>query len=135
MGLDQEQVAAIASDERRTDEEECRQLEAFVADLAKSRVDPKFVLLPPSPVAFAAAEKVRQNVGKQLLSYENEAFVRELARKYHIRVVGSLDPRVVGVEEDDYVDEVHLRRDALQRLLEGWKRGSQHAEIPISVRS
>jgi hypothetical protein len=83
-------------------------------------------MLPPNPWYFEKAEEQWKRAGKQLPSIETEAFIRSLAAKYKIRALGSLDPRRVGVQEADYIDDVHLRRDAIDRLFRTFKvKGGQ----------
>lgn len=121
LTLDKSQTAEIVSEDRRREDDECRLLEAFVADLGRTGVDVEIVLLPPNPWVFDAAEKERKLAGKTLLSIDTEAYIRSLAAKYKIRVLGSLNPHVLGVHEEDYVDDVHLRRDSIDRLFKRWK--------------
>jgi hypothetical protein len=74
------------------------------------------LLLPPNPWIFAEARQAATRAGKELPSVETERVMRSLAAKYNLRALGSLDPRRLGVTEADYIDDVHLRREALDRI-------------------
>ncbi len=114
--FDELHTVSVAADEYRPVAEKCRLYEAFVADLLRSGVEVEFVMLPPNPWYFKRAEQEWTRAGKKLPSVDTEAFIRSLAEKYKIRVRGSLEPRRVGVTEADYIDDVHLRRDAIERF-------------------
>jgi hypothetical protein len=90
--------------------------EAFVGNLIRSGVDVQFLLLPPNPWIFERARQEAARAAKGLPSVETEAFFRSLAAKAKVRVRGGLDPRQVGVTEADYIDDVHLRREAIDRI-------------------
>ena len=126
LKVDEVNTASIAAEEYRPVPEKCRLYEAFVANLVQSGVDVEFLMLPPNPWYFEKAEEQWKRAGRQLPSVETEAFIRSLAAKYKIRALGSLDPRRVGVQEADYIDDVHLRRDAIDRLFRTFKvKGGQ----------
>jgi hypothetical protein len=96
--------------------EKPRMYEAFVEDLVRSGVDVQFLLLPPNPWIFEQARQAAVAAGKELSSVETESIIRSLAAKEKVRVRGSLDPRRLGVTEADYIDDVHLRREAIDRI-------------------
>lgn len=87
-----------------------------MTDLLHADVEVEFVLLPPNPWYYERAEKEWKRAGKQLPSVESEAAIRLLAAKHNIPVRGSLDPHRLGVTEADYIDDVHLRRKAVERI-------------------
>jgi hypothetical protein len=107
----------IIADSLRPDAATCRLYEAFVADLLQSGAEPVLILLPPNPYFYERAEQEWQGTGKKLSSVEVEAFFRSLGAKHHLRVLGCLDPRRVGLKETDYIDNVHIRREVIGRLL------------------
>lgn len=115
--FDEVHTGSFAAEEYRPTPDMCRLCEAFVADLRRSGVDVEFLLLPPNPWFYDRAVDEWKRAGKPLPSVETEARIRSLAANYGIRIRGSLDPRRIGVKEEDYVDEVHLRREAIERLL------------------
>ena len=113
----QTDAAALAGLQDRPTAEKTRMYEAFVGDLVRSGVEVEFLLLPPNPWIFERARQAAGHSGKELPSVETEGVIRSLAAKYKLRVRGSLDPRHLGVTEADYIDDVHLRREAMERLL------------------
>jgi hypothetical protein len=93
--------------------------DAFVGDLVRSGVVVEFLLLPPNPWIFEQARKAADRAGNELSSAETESALRSLAAKFKLRVRGALDPQQVGVTEADYIDDVHLRREAIDRIFRG----------------
>jgi hypothetical protein len=110
------QPALLAGLQESPVAEKSRMYEAFVGDLVRSGVEVEFLLLPPNPWIFAEARQAAARAGKELPSVETERVMRWLAAKYNLRALGSLDPRRLGVTEADYIDDVHLRREALDRI-------------------
>jgi hypothetical protein len=110
------QTHSIASESYRPVPEKCALYDAFVADLLRSGLEVEFLLLPPYPWYFDQAQQEWTHTETKLPSIETEAFIHSLAGKYKTRVRGSLDPHHIGVTERDYIDDVHLRRDAVERL-------------------
>ncbi len=98
--------------------------EAFVNDLLHSGIQIELFLPPPNPWLYAEAEHELQKSGKTCPTAETEAYLRGFAKQHGIRVRGSYDPQRAGVTESDFVDLVHLRREAIDRI---WSR-----EVPTS---
>jgi len=113
----QTDAAALAGLHDRPVTDKTRMYEVFVGDLVRSGVEVEFLLLPPNPWIFEQARQAAARDGKQLPSVETEGTICSLAAKYKLRVRGSLDPRHLGVTEADYIDDVHLRREAMERIL------------------
>jgi hypothetical protein len=89
-------------------------LERFVRYLSGEGVGVTVVLVPLAPEAYDAAVRMP---GRTVAEVERE--LRTVAARAGAQVVGSYDPRVVGVTTRDFFDESHLRPDALARLLAG----------------
>ena len=115
------QTHSIASESFHPVPEKCALYDAFVADLVRSGVEVEFFLLPPNPWYFDRAQQEWTHTETKLPSIETEAFIHSLAGKYKTHVRGSLDPHQAGVTERDYIDDVHLRRDAVERLFKTLK--------------
>jgi hypothetical protein len=113
----QTNAASLAGLQDRPIAEKTRMYEAFVGDLLRSGIEVEFLLLPPNPWIFEQARQAAARDGKELPSVETEGTIRSLAAKYQLRVRGSFDPRHLGVTEADYIDDVHLRREAMERIL------------------
>jgi hypothetical protein len=113
----QTNAASLAGLQDRPIAEKTRMYEAFVDDLVRSGIEVEFLLLPPNPWIFEQARQAAARDGKELPSVETEGTIRSLAAKYQLRVRGSLDPRHLGVTEADYIDDVHLRHEAMERIL------------------
>jgi hypothetical protein len=114
--FDELHTTAIADEAYRPVPLKCGLYEAFVTDLVRAGVEVEFVLLPPNPWYYERAEEEWKRAGKPLPSLETEAAIRSMAAKYKLPVRGSLDPHRVGVTEADYIDDVHLRREAVERI-------------------
>lgn len=102
----------LAASMQSPEPDRCRLFEAFVSSLLESGVAVEIFLPPSYPWLFDQA----QQAGKSLPSTAAEAFVRKIAERRGLKVDGSLDPRRAGVREEDFVDFVHLRREAIDRL-------------------
>jgi hypothetical protein len=107
---------SITDDSLRPAPERCRVFEAFVNELLQSGTAVEFFLPPPNPWLFEAATQELQKSGKSNPTAETEAYLRSFAAQHGIRVRGSYDPRRAGVTEEDFVDLVHLRREAIERI-------------------
>jgi hypothetical protein len=88
-------------------------LKRFVADLTSggSRVE---IWLPPvSPWYYESVSKILSDT--QLPSYfiETERLLRSLAATFPILVKGSYNPRKFGLEDQDFIDAYHMRREAM----------------------
>lgn len=114
----QVQAGSLAGLQDRPVAEKYRMYEAFVGDMVRSGVDVQFMLLPPNPWIFEEARQAALRAGKELPSVETERAIRSIAAKFKVPVRGSLDPRHVGVTEADYIDDVHLRREAIERIFD-----------------
>ncbi len=95
----------------------CHLFDAFMSDLEHSGTKVVLVLVPPFPAASDRMHAAYEQTHKPCPIDECEAYVRAFAKKHQIQIDGSLDPRKAGVAEDEYVDYIHVRRDALARLI------------------
>jgi hypothetical protein len=109
----------IVADSVRPAAERKHLFEAFVGDLLHSGAVVEFFLPPPNPWLFDEAQRELQQAGKSSPTAETEQYLRSFAGQHGIRVRGSYDPRQAGVSEEDFVDLVHLRREAIERI---WDR-------------
>jgi hypothetical protein len=107
------QVPIVAADWMHPVDKQCRLFEAFLRDVEESGAQVEFVLLPTNPWLTDIAAKEYRQAGKPLPSAETEAYLRTLAERHRIPVIGSLDPHKTNVVEQDFVDMVHLRRESI----------------------
>lgn len=89
-------------------------LERFVRYMRSEHVDVTIVLVPFPPEVYDAFARLR---GAKPMSVEAE--VRAMAERTGSRVVGSYDPRLLGIGTRDFFDEDHLRPVPLSRLVSG----------------
>ena len=87
-------------------------LERFIRYLGGEGVGVTVVLVPFAPEVYDAA---RQLPGRTVVDVERE--LRAMAARDDVPVVGSFNPRVVGVTTADFFDESHLRPEALARVV------------------
>jgi hypothetical protein len=109
-------IGVIETESMRPVAGECRVFEAFVFDALRSGIAVEIVLSPPNPWLFEYARKQFESAGRILPSAETETYLRSFAAQHRLRVHGSFDPRRTRVKEDDFVDYVHLRREAIGLL-------------------
>jgi hypothetical protein len=86
-------------------------LERFVRYLASEGVSVTIVLVPFPAAVYEAS---RRTSADSLAMVERE--LRAMAGRTGAGVVGSYDPRRVGVTTADFFDETHLRPEALARI-------------------
>jgi hypothetical protein len=88
-------------------------LERFVRYLGGEGVGVTLVLVPFAPEVYDAARRLP---GRTVVDVERE--LRAIAARTSVRIVGSYDPRAVGVTTSDFFDESHMRAEALARLID-----------------
>ena len=96
------------------DPEYLRIFETFIETVQKDGVKIIFFLPPYHPIPYGALNKKRDRYRNV---FETERYFRELARKKSIKVYGSYDPELAGVDETDFWDGMHAKRKAVQRIL------------------
>ena len=89
-----------------------RALEKFVSYLRTEGVSVTVLLVPFTPDVYDAAGRLP---GRTIADVERE--VRAMGARTGIEMVGSYDPRAVGMTTRDFFDESHLRPEALARLI------------------
>ena len=87
-------------------------MDKLIGYLQKKGVD-VVILLPPYP---EATYKIFILYPKMKSVLEAELNMRNLAKKYHLKIIGSFDPLVCGFNNSDFVDAVHPRKEAIERL-------------------
>jgi hypothetical protein len=119
------QTPIVAAEWMRPTDSQRRMIEALTADMQKSEAEVEVVLLPPNPWLYDQAVTEYRRDGKTLPSAGIETYLRQFAAAHGIRVIGSLDPHKAGVVEEEFVDFLHLRREAMGRLFAKQKDGNQ----------
>jgi hypothetical protein len=89
-------------------------LERFVRYMRGEHVDVTVLLVPFPPEVYAAFARLP---GATPMAVETE--VRALAARTGAQVVGSYDPRPLGITTRDFFDEDHLRPEPLSRVVSG----------------
>ena len=87
-------------------------VERFVRYLSGEGIYVTVLLVPFAPEVYDAAVRLP---GRTMADVERD--VRAAAARAGVPVVGSYDPRAVGVTMRDFFDEDHLRPEALARLV------------------
>lgn len=97
------------------DDSEKTEFRALISYLKKHDVEVVLYLTPYHPIAYLHMEQTE----RYQKALKTEQLVKELAAEGGIVVVGSYNPAQCGVFGTDFTDEMHLRREAVQRILEG----------------
>ncbi len=97
------------------DDSEKTEFQALISYLNKQDVEVVLYLTPYHPIVYSYLEHA-ERYEKAL---KTERLIKELAMEDGIAVVGSYNPALCGVSGEDFTDEMHLRRESLQRILEG----------------
>jgi hypothetical protein len=87
-------------------------VERFVRYLGGEGIYVTVLLVPFAPEVYDAALR---SPGRTIADVERD--VRAAAARAGVPVIGSYDPRAVGVTMRDFSDEDHLRPEALQRIV------------------
>ncbi len=97
----------------RYDELRKMELQSFLSYLRSQDVDVVLYFTPYHPIAYSYVEQKYPKI------LEAERFFQELASDYHFSVVGAYNPQICGLSEKDFRDGIHLRREAVNRILGG----------------
>lgn len=87
----------------------------FISYLKAQGIEIVLYLTPYHPVVhsyFVQNEKYHN-------ALEAETYFRNLAKEYDLRVVGSYNPERCGLSNADFLDGMHVRREAVERILRG----------------
>lgn len=91
-------------------------LEKFIEYLTARHVDITLCLLPFHPVEYMSFLEMRGKwVAFDILKLED--YCHGLARKFGLKIVGSYDPVVYGLENEDFKDGEHLRSAAVNKII------------------
>jgi hypothetical protein len=90
-----------------------RLFEGFVRYLTNNGVDVVFVLLPISPSLYENLNKSPK--GQFVLSVED--YLKDVAARHSVRLIGSYDPRPYGFTGKDFFDNIHGHEGVAQRVL------------------
>ena len=108
--------SGLAGLDQRPLADKSRMYEAFVGDLSAFGSRRAIFALAAEPLDIRAGSTGGSCRRRELSSVETERDIRSLAAKHNVPVTGSLDPQRLGVTETDYIDDVHLRREAIDRI-------------------
>jgi hypothetical protein len=87
------------------------EFERVITLLVQRGVTVKFLLMPYHPAVMSCLGSV------VCLTFDRvEGYVRDLGKRFHLDVIGSYDPRPFDLTWSDYLDEMHLRKEALTAL-------------------
>lgn len=94
------------------DSEYLHLFEQFICYLQTKDIKIIFYLPPYHSVMF---EKIKSNSDYAGI-FETEKYLRDIANKYGIDVLGSYDPDVAGVTNLDFYDSLHAKPEAIKRI-------------------
>ena len=89
------------------------QMKAFLGYLRLHEIEVVLFLPPYHPIVYS---HFLENEKYQRVM-DTERYFRECAVEYQCSVVGAYDPKKCGVSNDDFLDGMHLRREAMHRML------------------
>jgi hypothetical protein len=104
-------------EETRTNESRRRLFESFVLSAIHSGTEVDLVLTPPLHWIYAPVERQYAAIGRKSPAAETEQEIRAFARQHHLRVFGAFDQRKTELTDGDYVDNLHIRRESMDKLL------------------
>lgn len=94
------------------DTESATLFEDFIRYLKIHHVNIIFYFPPYEPAAYLAIAEDRnyRNV------YKIEDYFLNIAKKYNIQVVGNYDPNKLGLQSNEFIDYIHLKKEALDKI-------------------
>lgn len=93
--------------------EQTKELEKFIDLLLNDKVKVIFFLAPYHPCAY---EIFMQSANYKIK--ETEEYIKKLAEEKNIKIVGSYNPAVYSVTEEDFYDGVHAKKSAIKKIWE-----------------
>ncbi len=99
----------------RLDEDWKKEFRAFIQYLIASGIDVTLYLTPYHPIVYSYLANTEKYRNVQAA----EEFFKQLAAEYGVRIVGSYNPAKCGLSNEDFLDGMHMRREAVRRILEG----------------
>ncbi len=95
------------------DDEFQTQMKGFLSYLRRHGIEVVLYLPPYHPIVYSHFLET----GKYQRVIDTERYFRECALEYRCSVMGSYDPMKCGVSNEDFLDGMHLRREAMYRML------------------
>ena len=89
-------------------------LERMISYLQSKHVEVMFFLSPYHPVIYQSLVGSAKN--KVIVDVEN--YYREIAKKYHLKVIGSYDPERCRLTENDFFDPYHAKREGIEKIFQ-----------------
>ena len=90
-------------------------VKGFLTYLKTQNIDIILYLPPYHPIVYS---HLLQNE-KYYNAVKAEAFFRDVAKEYGFEVIGSYNPERCGLSNADFLDGMHMRREAVERILRG----------------
>ncbi len=81
--------------------------ESFISYLLAQHVNVIFYLPPYAPPAYDEMEKDKN----YKIMRVSEEYFRSIALKYHLITIGSYNPRLLGLETNNFYDPTHLKKE------------------------
>jgi hypothetical protein len=110
-------IRAAELEETRPDEARCRLFEAFLLDVLHSGTQVDLLFTPPIHWLYEPARAEYRALGRETPASQTEKYLLGLAKKHNLRVFGAFDQRQTDLTETDYVDDKHIRRESMGKLL------------------
>jgi hypothetical protein len=102
---------------RRPNEARCHLFEAFLLDVLHSGTQVDLLLTPPIHWMHDSARAEYKSLGRESPASQTERYLLEFAKKHNLRVFGAFEQSQTELTESDYVDDVHIRRESVGKLL------------------
>lgn len=95
------------------DKNKMNEFEVLIKKLSYSNCDLTFIIVPLHPDIFSFISKSKKYVNV----IQSEIIFRKLAKKYNIKLYGSLNPFLYNYKESSFFDPFHLRKNETNLLL------------------
>jgi hypothetical protein len=101
----------------RPDPVRCRLFEAFLLDVLGSGTRVDLLLTPQMHWLTDPISAEYKAIGRETPASDTQRYLLAIAKKHNLRVFGTFEQKRTELTDEDYVDDVHVRRESIGKLL------------------
>jgi hypothetical protein len=95
----------------------CRLFEAFLLDVLGSGTRVDLLLTPQMHWLTDPISAEYKAIGRETPASDTQRYLLAIAKKHNLRVFGTFEQKRTELTDEDYVDDVHVRRESIGKLL------------------
>ena len=101
----------------RPNQARCRLFEAFLLDVLRSGTRVDLLLTPLIHWRDDPTRAEYKAIGRETPASETERYLMAIAKKHNLRMFGAFEQKQTELTDEDFVDDVHARRESIGKLL------------------